>query len=124
MKKFCRLVLLLLLLGGTCSLGAPELPDTVRTEWVYQVNDSSSPGGAASATVQIAGQEEINGQPVLKIETRTGDEIVKTEWITLGDAGVQCLRRAGCDGKAINFDPPQTILPPALRVCTPGPLRK
>jgi hypothetical protein len=57
----------------------------------------------------------MGGKDFLKFETNTDDVVTRTELITADDRGVVCHFRAGKDGRMARLDPPQTILPPALK---------
>ena len=95
----------------------PILPVEPGTTWEYEVRESASRGGPSSPlTVRISGREERAGKQLLKVETLAGDDVVKTELISVDDAGVHCHERAGADGKAVPFVPPQTMVPAPLRL--------
>ena len=58
----------------------------------------------------------MDGQDVLKLETRASDALQKTELITADERGVFCLSRTIAYGKTISFKPPQRLVPAELKI--------
>jgi hypothetical protein len=77
------------------------------------------PAAAVPTTVAVSvsvGRQTFDGKEFLKFETRTDDVVTRTELMTLDDRGLVCHARAGKDGRMARLDPPQTVVPAALKV--------
>ena len=115
-----------LLLSGIIVLAAavgraePLLPATEGTTWHYESTEElGGPAAAAPNTAQVTvgiGHQTFDGKEFLKFETATDDVVTRTELMTVDDRGVVCHFRAGKDGRMARLDPPQTLVPGALKV--------
>ncbi len=97
----------------------PVLSTEEGTTWVYEMREElGGPAAAAPTTVPISvsvGRQTFGGKEFLKFETRTDDVVTRTELMTLDDTGLVCHARAGKDGRMARLDPPQTVVPAALK---------
>jgi len=95
------------------------LPIAPGTTWRYELTEElGGPAAAAPTAVAVTvkvGRETFEGKDFLKFETTTDDVVTRTELMTVDDSGVVCHFRAGKDGRMARLDPPQTILPGALK---------
>ncbi|MBA2432769.1 MAG: hypothetical protein H0V56_11765 [Chthoniobacterales bacterium] len=115
--RTCRLPALLLLLCAAFSARAePLLPVERGATWHYHATDSADPRAPGNVTVRVAGTEEFDGRPVLRVETIAADAVVKTELISVDERGVHCYRRTTAQGNTLRFQPPQMLLPAALHL--------
>jgi hypothetical protein len=106
----------LLLIAATTS-GAPSLlPLEEGATWEYQISDSRARGQVGRSTVRVLGKEQIDGVDTWKVETTSGGQVTKTEFLTADERGVFCHRRVVEDAKAMTFTPAQTILPEQLAI--------
>ena len=112
LKAFC--ITLGLLLSGLVAHAEPPIPIVDGTTWHYAINDE--PGGPGARTVRIAGTEKFEGKTLLKFETLSGDQVTKTELMSVDDRGVMCFARTGRDGVLAKLEPPELIVPGALKV--------
>jgi hypothetical protein len=107
-------------LAAAVGRAEPILPTAPGTTWRYQLTEElggpAATGPAAAAVTVKAGRQMLEGKDFLKFETTTDDVITRTELMTADDRGVVCHFRAGKDGRMARLDPPQTILPGALKV--------
>jgi hypothetical protein len=101
-------------LGTTAARADLILPTAPGTTWNYDVVEGGATPGKSSKTVRIAGTESVSGKELLKLETRVGDEITRTELIEVNEQGIHCHSRTVGDGPAVTFQPPQTLIPAPL----------
>lgn len=96
------------------------LPTADSTTWTYELNEGlGGPAAAAPTTVPLVvsvGRQTFDGKEFLKFETRTDDVLTKTELMTLDEHGWVCHVRGGKDGRMAKLDPPQTVVPAAIKV--------
>ncbi|PZR74603.1 MAG: hypothetical protein DLM73_07415 [Chthoniobacterales bacterium] len=96
------------------------LPTADGTTWRYQSTEEFGGPDAAPAvhsTVKVrTGRQTFEGKEFIRFDTLADDVISRTELVTVDDHGVICHARAGKDGKISKLDPPQTIVPAALKV--------
>jgi hypothetical protein len=89
------------------------------TTWSYEMREElGGPAAAAPTTVPVTvsvGRQTFGGKEFLKFETKTDDSVTKTELMTLDERGLVCHARAGKDGRMARLDPPQTVVPAALK---------
>ncbi len=96
---------------------ASLLPTADGTTWEYEVREQPpSPDAFATLSVRISGTEQLGPKELLKLETRAGDILTKTELIEADDAGVRIYRRTSAERKAVVSDPPQTLVPASLKI--------
>ncbi|MDQ6808972.1 MAG: hypothetical protein M3Z64_06040 [Verrucomicrobiota bacterium] len=112
LKSHCLIAVLLL--GAIVGRAEPLVPSADGTTWRYAVNDE--PGGPSEVTVRIAGTEQFEGKTLLKFETLNDDAVKTRELIAVDERGVTCFARSGRDGILAKLEPPQLILPGALKV--------
>jgi hypothetical protein len=115
----------MLALIGTAALAAsaaradPLLPTAEGTTWRYElVEELGGPSAAAPTTTSVVvrvGRYTFAGQDFIKVETATDDVVTKTELMTLDEHGWVCHYRGGRDGRMAKLDPPQTIVPAAIK---------
>ena len=108
---------LLIAAAALTARAEPFFPTSPGTTWEYEVA-GAGPHGAqpTTLTVRISGQEEINGKPVLKLETLAEGNLLKTEIITGNERGLLCFARRWSEEKSVRFDPPQILIPAPLTV--------
>ena len=97
----------------------PLLPTAEGTTWQYEATDEMGGPGAAPPTRAVVivrvGRQTFAGKQFIKLETTTDEVVTKTELMTLDEQGWICHFRAGKDGRMAKLDPPQTIVPAALK---------
>lgn len=100
--------------------GEPALSTAEGTTWLYELREElGGPAAAAPTTAPVSvtvGRQTFDGNEFLKFETRTDDVVTRTELMTLDDHGLVCHVRGGKDGRLAKLDPPQTLVPAALKV--------
>ena len=112
---------LLVILGLPVALARAEplLPTEDGTTWQYEMTEElGGPAAAPPSTTSVVmriGRQNSGGKEFIKLETVTDDTISRTELMTLDDRGWLCHFRAGKDGRMAKLDPPQTIVPAALK---------
>ncbi|CAN5552460.1 hypothetical protein BH18VER1_BH18VER1_16470 [soil metagenome] len=100
-----------------CAAAAPLLPTADGTTWQYELRElPPDEDGAATLSVRIAGTEELAGKQLLKLETRAGGLLTKTELIGVDDNGIHCYRRTDEHGEVVSLERPLTILPLPLKI--------
>jgi hypothetical protein len=109
-----------LILAALAARGQALLPTADGTTWRYQSTEEFGGPGAGEpstfpVTIQV-GRQSFGGKEFLKFETRADDVITRTELMTLDEHGLVCHVRGGKDGRMAKLDPPQTIVPAALKV--------
>lgn len=96
------------------------LPAAEGTTWLYESTEEfGGPEAAAPSTSEVVvktGRQTFGGKEFIKFETFTDDVVTKTELMTLDDHGLVCHLRAGKDGRMAKLDPPQMVVPGALKV--------
>jgi hypothetical protein len=119
-----RLMRMLALIGAVSLAAAvaraePLLPTAEGTTLEYElVEELGGPSAAAPTTTSVIvriGRQTFAGQEFIKVETMTDDVVTKTELMTLDEHGWVCHFRAGRDGRMAKLDPPQTIIPAAIK---------
>jgi hypothetical protein len=111
----------LLVFAVVAARGADQLlPTADGTTWHYDSTEefggpAASPAVNSVVTVRI-GRQTFDGKEFVKFETLTDEAVTKIELMTVGDKGVLCHMRGGKDGRMAKLDPPQTIIPGALKV--------
>ena len=116
---FQRWICFSLSLLGSDVLGRTEplLPTVEGTIWEYAIAGTSGTGIPTSTlTVQIQGKEESKGKELVRFETLIGSDLAKTELLAVDERGLLCYERTLSNGKTVSFEPPQTLLPAALKV--------
>ena len=117
-----RIVRLLgiLLLPAALAAAEPLLPTADGTTWQYElVEELGGPAAAPPTTAAVTvrtGRQTFGGKEFIKLETTTDDVVTKIELMTLDEQGWVCHFRAGKDGRLAKLDPPQTIVPAAIKV--------
>ena len=110
----------LFLLAAIGARAEPILPTDEGTTWTYQSNEETGGPGAgpaaSSAVTVTVGRQNFDGKELLKFETRSDDSLVKIELMMLDDKGLVCHARGGKDGRIARLDPPQVVIPAALKV--------
>lgn len=96
------------------------LPTSPGTSWQYDSKEEFG-GPIADRPVESvvtirAGTQLFEGKQFVKLETFSGDALTGTELVSLSDDGLLREARSGKDGKLTKLDPPQIILPAALKV--------
>lgn len=109
------------LFAAAVARAEPLLPTAEGTTWDYEsTEEQGGPAAAAapmtaSVTVSV-GRQTFAGKPYLKFETRIDDALTKIELMTLDERGLVCHVRGGKDGRMAKLDPPQTLVPGAIKV--------
>ncbi|HEX4631206.1 MAG TPA: hypothetical protein VH188_09595 [Chthoniobacterales bacterium] len=107
------------LLAAAVARAEPLLPTAEGTTWQYElVEELGGPSAAAPTTASVivrVGRYTLDGQEFIKVETATDDVVTKTELMTLDEHGWVCHFRGGRDGRMAKLDPPQTIVPAAVK---------
>jgi hypothetical protein len=98
----------------------PLLPTADGTTWTYGANEETGGPGAGPAansvvTVRV-GRQTFDGKEFLKFETLADDSLTRIELMTLDDKGLVCHARGGKDGRIAKLDPPQVLIPGALKI--------
>jgi len=98
----------------------PLLPTAPRTSWQYDSKEEFG-GPIADRPVESvvtirAGTQLFEGKEFVKFETLSGDKLTGTELVSVSDGGLLREARSGKDGKLAKLDPPQIILPAALKI--------
>ena len=94
-------------------------PTTDGLSWQYQSREEF--GGPAAAApnegtmIVRLSRATQEGKEFLKVETLDDDLLIKTELITADEHGTLCHFRAGKDGRLAKLDPPQVLVPAALK---------
>src|SRR5688572_9042813 len=96
------------------------LPTEDGTTWTYDgTEEVGGPAGGPAVrsvlTIRV-GRQTFDGKEFLKFETLSDDSLTKTELMTLDDKGLVCHARGGKDGRIAKLDPPQVLVPGALKV--------
>lgn len=96
------------------------LPTADGTTWTYDSTEETGGPGAGPAinsvvTIRV-GRQTFDGKEFLKFETLNDDSLTKTELMTMDDKGLVCHARGGKDGRIAKLDPPQVLIPGALKV--------
>jgi cell division septation protein DedD len=90
------------------------------TTWNYEMREElGGPAAAAPTMVPVTvsvGRQTFGGKEFLKFETKTDDVVTRTELMMLDEHGLVCHARAGKDGRMARLDPPQTVVPAAVKV--------
>jgi len=112
-------LVLLLALPAAFARAQPLLPTAEGTTWQYEKTEelggpAGAPPSTASVTMRI-GRQNLGGKEFIKLETLADDVLTGTELITLDEHGWVCHFRAGKDGRMAKLDPPQTIIPAAVK---------
>jgi hypothetical protein len=95
------------------------MPGAVGSTWEYEVSDSSAKGASVShITVRIGGIEEVDGQPLLRLEHLKGSSPTENELISIDKRGVLCHRRGAANTQAISIQPPQLLFPADFHIGT------
>jgi hypothetical protein len=111
----------MILFAAAVARAEPLLSTAEGTTWDYEsTEEQGGPAAAAapmtaSVTVSV-GRQTFAGKPYLKFETRIDDVLTKIELMTLDECGLVCHVRGGKDGRMANLDPPQTLVPGAIKV--------
>lgn len=110
----------LLIFAVVIARAEPLLPTAEGTTWTYDSTEELGGPAAAPAvdsvvTVRI-GRQTFDGKEFLKFETLTDDSVTKTELMTLDDKGLVCHARGGKEGRIAKLDPPQVLIPGALKI--------
>jgi len=97
----------------------PLFPAAEGTTWQYEKTEelggpAGAPPSTASVTMRI-GRQNLGEKEFIKLETLTDEVLTGTELITLDEHGWVCHFRAGKDGRMAKLDPPQTIIPVAVK---------
>ncbi len=93
------------------------IPTADGTTWDYEVREQlPSPDAFATLSVRISGTEQLGTKDLLKLETRVGDILTKTELIEADDAGIRLYRRTNAERKTVVSNPPQTLVPAPLQI--------
>ena len=94
-------------------------PTAEGTTWLYEsVEELGGPAAAPPATSSITvrvGRQTFAGKEFIKVETTTDDVVTRTELMTLDEHGWVCHFRAGKDGRMAKLDPPQIVVPGAIK---------
>jgi hypothetical protein len=89
------------------------------TTWTYELREElGGPAAAPPTTVPVSvsvGRQTFDGKEFVKFETRTDDVLTRTELMTFDGHGLVCHARGGKDGRMARLDPPQTVVPAALK---------
>jgi hypothetical protein len=116
-----RVACLFLVLGLPAAFvrAQPLFPAAEGTTWQYErTEELGGPGGAPPSTASVTmriGRQNLGGKEFIKLETVTDEMLTGTELITLDEHGWVCHFRAGKDGRMAKLDPPQTIIPAAVK---------
>lgn len=118
MKKLGLAALLIFAVVAACA--EPLLPTADGTTWTYDATEETGGPGAGPAvnsvvTVRV-GRQSFEGKEFLKFETLTDESVTKIELMTLDDKGLVCHARGGKDGRIAKLDPPQVLIPGALKI--------
>jgi hypothetical protein len=98
----------------------PLLPTASGTSWQYDSKEEFG-GPIADRPVEAvvtvrAGTQLFEGRQFVKFETFSGDALTGAELVSVSDGALLREARRGKDGKLAKLDPPQIILPAALKV--------
>lgn len=109
----------LLVLAGVVAR-AEQLPTAEGTTWTYDSTEelggpAAGPAVKSVLTVRV-GRQTFDGKEFLKFETWSEDSLTKVELMTLDEKGLVCHARGGKDGRIVKLDPPQVLVPGALKV--------
>ena len=116
-----KLGLIALLFFAAVVARAEQLfPAADGTTWTYDSTEETGGPGAGPAvnsvvTVRV-GRQTFDGKERLKFETLADDSLMKIELMTMDDKGLVCHGRGGKDGRIAKLDPPQVLMPGALKI--------
>lgn len=105
---------LLLLATAITAQAESFFPRTVGTSWEYD-RTGAEPG---RVTVRIAELAATDGRDLLKLETLTNGNLVKSDWLSIDEQGVFEQRRRIGEQDPVQFNPPRLLLPMPLQVGT------
>jgi hypothetical protein len=109
-----------LILVSAIARGDELFPTARGTTWEYESTEEfGGPAAAAPVTAAVlvrTGRQTLDGKEFIRFETITDEVVTRIELMTLDDHGLVCHFRAGKDGRMARLDPPQTIIPGALKV--------
>ncbi len=69
-------------------------------------------------TIRVAGEENIGGKDLLRLETKADDQLIQVQFISVDDRGVLMHGRRATAGEVTTFKPPRVLLPIPLQVGT------
>ena len=112
-------LLALVILPASFARAEALFPTNEGMTWQYEsVEELGGPAAAPATTMQVAvriGRQTQGGKEFIKLETTTDDVVTKIELMTLDEHGLVCHFRAGKDGRMAKLDPPQTLVPAAIK---------
>jgi hypothetical protein len=96
------------------------LPTSDGTTWTYDSTEevggpAAGPAVKSLLTVRV-GRQTFDGKEFLKFETLTDESLTKAELMTLDGKGLVCHARGGKEGRIAKLDPPQVLIPGALKI--------
>jgi hypothetical protein len=106
-----------LLLAAITVRADPLLPTGEGTSWEYAATETLPGAAPVRSVVTVrAGRELLDGKDTVKLETFAGDNLTRTELVSVDQNGIACLARSGKDGKITKLNPPQPIIAAPLEV--------
>lgn len=110
--RSCFCLLLLLALMWNAHASSSILPTEEGTTWSYSgTGDLKKP----ATHVRLDGTEKVGNTDALRFETFEGDELVRTELLSVTESGIKRHQRTLKEGPAIRFNPPETVVPWPLK---------
>jgi hypothetical protein len=107
----------LLLLAVVAVRADQLLPTAEGTTWEYDSAETLTGTAPVRSIVTVrASKQLLDGKEVVRLETRSGDVVSKTELVNVDEKGIICLARGGKDGKIAKLNPPETIVAAPLKV--------
>ena len=113
-----KLLLAAALFLAAVSVRADQLlPTAEGTSWEYDSTETLTGAAPMHSVVTVrAGRQLLDGKEVVKLETRSGNVVSKTELVSVDENGIACLARSGKDGKLARLNPPEPIIAAPLGV--------
>lgn len=113
-KSFLAAALLL----AAVSVHADQLlPTAEGTSWEYDSTETLTGAAPVRSIVTVRATRQLSdGKEIVKLESRSGGVVSKTELVSIDEKGIVCLARGGKDGKIAKLNPPEPIIVAPLKV--------
>jgi hypothetical protein len=93
------------------------LPTAEGTSWEYDSTETLTGAAPVRSIVTVRATKQLfDGKEIVRLETRSGGVVSRTELVSVDEKGIVCLARGGKDGKITKLNPPEPIIVAPLKV--------